>query len=91
MTFEKSRNYQRDRLTGIGKEIFNVNLRKLLTAHKSHFRETSLFTGMIPNQVRNSQISRFVSVPGQNPERLNRSNGTVECVFKIQKYHFKIN
>ena len=24
---------------------YNVNLRKLLSAHKSHVRETSLFTG----------------------------------------------
>src|SRR6218665_2382896 len=47
----------------------NVNLRKLLRVHKSHARKTSLFTGAIPNQVRNSQTSRFVSVPGQNPGR----------------------
>jgi len=26
---------------------------------KSHIRETSLFTGAIPNQVRNSQTSSF--------------------------------
>jgi len=37
----------------------NVNFRKLLSAHKSHVRETSLFTGAILNQVRNSQTSRF--------------------------------
>jgi len=37
----------------------NVNLRKLLSAHKSHVKDTSLFTGAIPNQVRHSQISRF--------------------------------
>src|SRR6218665_2221298 len=47
----------------------NVKLRKLLSALKSHVRETSLFTGAIPNQVRNSQTSRFVSVPRQNPGR----------------------
>ena len=34
-----------------------VNLRKFLSAHKSHVRETSLFTGAISNQVRNSQNS----------------------------------
>src|SRR6218665_1612656 len=33
----------------------NVNLRKLLSGHKNHARETSLFTGATPNQVRNSQ------------------------------------
>src|SRR6218665_2958910 len=38
----------------------NVILRKLLSAHKSHVRETSLFTGAIPNPVRNSQTSLFV-------------------------------
>src|SRR6218665_133633 len=48
----------------------NVNLRKLLSAHKSHVRETSLFTGAIPKSVRNSQTSRFVSVPGQNPGKV---------------------
>ena len=38
----------------------NVNLRKLLSAYKSHVRETSLFTGTIPDQVRNySQAFRF--------------------------------
>ena len=43
----------------------NINLWKL--AHKSHIVETSLLTGAIPNQVRNSQTSRFILVPGQNP------------------------
>ena len=38
-----------------------VNLRKLFSAHKSHVRETSLFTGAIPNQARNSQTSRCIS------------------------------
>src|SRR6218665_320304 len=52
----------------------NVNLRKLLSDHKSHVRETNLFTGAIPNQVRNSQTSRFVAVPGQNPERSSRGD-----------------
>src|SRR6218665_2535946 len=52
--------------------LCNVKLRKLLSAHKSHVRETSLFTGAILNPVRNSQTSRFVSVPGQNPERSSR-------------------
>src|SRR6218665_2884178 len=37
----------------------NVKLRKLLSAHKSHVRETSLFTGAVPNPVRNSQTFRF--------------------------------
>ena len=37
----------------------NVNLLKLLSAHKSHARKTSLFTGAIPNPVRNSKTSRF--------------------------------
>ena len=31
-----------------------------------HGREGSLFTGVTPNQVRNSQTSRFGSVSGQN-------------------------
>ena len=39
----------------------NVNLRKLLSAPKSHVRVTSLFTSAIPNQIRNRQTSRFVS------------------------------
>src|SRR6218665_1685823 len=47
----------------------SVKLRKLLSVHKSHVREISLSTGAIPNLVRNSQTSRFVSVPGQNPGR----------------------
>src|SRR6218665_4101780 len=55
----------------------NVKLRKLLSAHKSHVTETSLFTGAIPNPVHNSQTSRFVSVPGQNPERSSRG----ACLF----------
>jgi len=33
---------------------------------------TSLFTGAIANQLRNSQTSRLVSVPSQNPERSSR-------------------
>src|SRR6218665_1733149 len=52
----------------------NVNLRKLISAHKSHVRETSLFAGAMPNQVRNSQASRVVSVPDQNPGRSSRGN-----------------
>src|SRR6218665_1909795 len=55
----------------------NVNLRKLLRAHKSHVRETSLFTGAIPNPVRHSQTSRFVSVPGQYPERSSRGDSVL--------------
>src|SRR6218665_1648378 len=55
----------------------NVNLRKLLSAHKSHVRETSLFTSAIPNPVRNSQTSRFVSVPGHNPGRSSRGDSVV--------------
>jgi len=35
----------------------NVNIRKLLSTHKSHVGETSLFIGAMPNQVRNSQTS----------------------------------
>ena len=34
--------------------------------------ETSLFTGAIPTQVRNSQTSRFFSMPGKNPGRSSR-------------------
>src|SRR6218665_3797608 len=37
----------------------NVNLLKLLSTRKSHVRETRLFIGTIPNQVRNSQTFRF--------------------------------
>jgi len=37
--------------------------------------ETSLFSGAIPNPVCNSQISRFVSMPGQNPGRSSRGDG----------------
>ena len=44
----------------------NVNPRKLLSAHKSLVRKTSLSTGAIQNEIRNSQTSRFVSVPGQS-------------------------
>ena len=40
-------------------------------------RQTSLFIGAIPNQVGNSQTSRFVSVPGQNPEISNRGDSVV--------------
>src|SRR6218665_2374830 len=52
----------------------NVNLRKLLSANKSHVREISLFIGAIPNQVRNSQTSRFVvgSKPGKVKPRRQR-------------------
>src|SRR6218665_1112957 len=55
----------------------NVKLRKLLSVHKSHVRETSLFTGAIPNPVRNSQTSRFVSVPDQYPRRSSRGDSVV--------------
>src|SRR6218665_2207941 len=55
------------RLLIMGVMQCNVNLRKLLSAHKSHVRETNFFTAAIPNQVRNSQTSSFVSVPGQTP------------------------
>src|SRR6218665_3963411 len=54
--------------------LCNVNFRKLFSAQKIHVRETSLFTGPIPNPVRNSQTSRFVSVPSQNPERSRRGD-----------------
>src|SRR6218665_3011525 len=52
----------------------NVNLRKLLSANKSHVREISLFISAIPNQVRNSQTSRFVvgSKPGKVKPRRQR-------------------
>src|SRR6218665_958631 len=52
----------------------NVNLRKLLSANKSHVREISLFIGAILNQVRNSQTSRFVvaSKPGKVKPRRQR-------------------
>src|SRR6218665_1410100 len=55
----------------------NVKLQKLLSAHKSHVRETSLFTGAIPSPVRNSQTSCFVSAPGQNPGRSSRGDCVV--------------
>src|SRR6218665_2337937 len=55
----------------------NVKLRKFLSAYKSHVRRASLFTGAIPNPVRNCQTSRFVSVPGQNPERSSRGDSVV--------------
>src|SRR6218665_2361301 len=55
----------------------NVKLRKLLSANKSHVKETSLFIGAMLNQVRNCQTSRFVSVPGQNPERSSRGDSVV--------------
>jgi len=54
--------------------LYNVNLRKLFNAHKNHVRETSLFTGAIPNQVRNSQTSRFFSVPCQSRGRSSRED-----------------
>src|SRR6218665_397240 len=57
--------------------LCKIKIRKLLSAHKSHVRETSLFTGAKPNPVRNSQTSRFVSVPGQNPERSSRGDSVV--------------
>src|SRR6218665_1696910 len=66
--------------TGDGEYTYvnvNVKLRKFLSAYKSHVRKTSLFTGAIPNPVRNSQTSRFVSVPGQNPERSSRGDCVV--------------
>src|SRR6218665_2843659 len=52
----------------------NVNLRKLLSANKSQVREMSLFIGSMPNQVRNSQTSRFVvgSKPGKVKPRRQR-------------------
>src|SRR6218665_1571259 len=46
-----------------GLAYYKVNFRKLLSAHKSPDMDTSLFTGAVSNQVRNSQTSRFVSVP----------------------------
>jgi len=49
--------------------------------HKSHVRETSLFTGAIPNQVRNSQTSRYVSAPGQYPGRSSRGDSVGLCLW----------
>src|SRR6218665_932340 len=54
-----------------------VNLRKLLSAHKSHVRKTTLFTGAIRNPICTSQTSRFVLVPGQNPGRSSRGDSVV--------------
>jgi len=34
---------------GILRLLCNVNRRKILSAHKNHVRETSLFTGAIPD------------------------------------------
>ena len=51
----------------------NVTFRKLLSAHKRHVRET----GAILNPVRNSQPSRFISVPGQNTVRSSRGDSVV--------------
>src|SRR6218665_581017 len=55
----------------------NVKLRKLHSAHKSHVRETSFLTVVISIPVRNSQTSRFVSVPGQNPGRSSRGDSVM--------------
>src|SRR6218665_3963173 len=44
-------------VSGSAVHFSNVILRKLLSAHKSHVRETSLFTGAIPNPVCNSKTS----------------------------------
>ena len=41
---------------------YNVSLRKLLSARKSYVWETSLVTGAIPNQARDSQTSLFLSM-----------------------------
>ena len=46
---------------------------EILNAHKSHVRETSLFTGAILNQVHNSQSFRF----SQNPGRSSRGDSMV--------------
>jgi len=54
-------------------ENFSTN-----TKAKSVFIK-SLFTGSIPNQVCNSQTSRFFSVPGQKPERPSRRDGGYDC------------
>src|SRR6218665_3723396 len=47
-----------------------VNLRKFFSKR----RDTSLCTGVIPYPVRNSQTSRFVSVPGQNSGKSSRGD-----------------
>jgi len=39
----------------------NGNLQKLLSAHESQLRETSLFVGAIPNPVRNSQRMMLIN------------------------------
>src|SRR6218665_3976923 len=64
-------------------KVSKVKLRKFLSACKSHVRKTNLFTGAIPNPVRNSQTSRFVSVPGQNPERASRGDCVVLRVEQV--------
>src|SRR6218665_3221180 len=55
--------------------ICNVNLLKLLIAHKSHVRETSSFTDAIPNQVCNSQTFRFGSRPKSGKVKPRRHPG----------------
>jgi len=58
-----------------------VTLRKLLSAHKSHFRDTNFLTGALPIQVLDSRISHVVSVPGQNRGKVNprRQRGWKGC------------
>ena len=56
--------------------LCNVNLRKLINAHKSHVRETSLLTGAIPNQVRNSQTFRLGARSKSGKVQPRRQRGT---------------
>ena len=67
------------RVDSIGNKC-NVKLRKLLSAHKSHVRETSLFTGAIPNPVRNSQTSRFVARSKSGKVKPGRQRGATVAV-----------
>src|SRR6218665_1983912 len=60
--------------------LCNVKLQKLLSAHKSHVRDTSLFTGAIPNPVRNSQTSRFVSRSKAGKVKPRRQHGATVAV-----------
>ena len=51
---------------------------------KPRHQGDQLFTGAIPNQVRNSQTSRFVSVPGQNPGRSSKHSPEIISLEKIR-------
>src|SRR6218665_1326471 len=55
-------------------------LRKLLSTHKSHVRETSLFTGAISNPVCNSQTSRFGARSKSGKVKPGRQRGATVAV-----------